>query len=215
MLHEMRARRHMSYTLEAILGSESMLRDVLKTAPQAPAVLVPLTQGIAMIPMTDELFDAVADGTPSAPLGFWKLPGGFDKSLAVWSAADPLAYVEAELFGGIGSQRTVVWSGGHVAVGPLSVEEAEPFSAAGSPISQALQALGVQRADQFDEFAAVGLSAHRDTQDRLPSPLARSVVPVVNLVKHQVGQQRQASPVTGHMPRSCVVQTFCTSSKRP
>jgi hypothetical protein len=31
--------------------------------------------------MTDELFDAVADGASDEPWGFWKLPGGFDQVL--------------------------------------------------------------------------------------------------------------------------------------
>uniref|UniRef100_A0AAU2VFF7 Uncharacterized protein n=1 Tax=Streptomyces sp. NBC_00003 TaxID=2903608 RepID=A0AAU2VFF7_9ACTN len=61
------------------------------------------------MPMTDEVFDAVTDGSTGAELGFWRLPGGFDGLLARWSAAGPLAYAEAEYFGGVGEQRAAVW----------------------------------------------------------------------------------------------------------
>ncbi len=56
-----------------------------------------------MVPMTDELFDAVSDGASERPLGFWKLPGGFDRVLADWSTAGPIGYIEADYFAGDGS----------------------------------------------------------------------------------------------------------------
>src|SRR5258708_22051255 len=84
------------------------------------------------MPMTDELFDAVTDGSSDA-LGFWRLPGGFDRVLAGWSAGGPVAYVEAEYFGGTGTQRAVVWAGGVLVLGPLQNAEDEPFPAEGSP----------------------------------------------------------------------------------
>jgi hypothetical protein len=62
-------------------------------------------------------------------------PPGFEAVLAAWSAVDPVAYVEAEYFGGIGSQFAAVWRGGTLVLGPLILREDEPRPAPGwSPI---------------------------------------------------------------------------------
>ncbi|MEV2191868.1 hypothetical protein AB0I02_12855 [Streptomyces phaeochromogenes] len=111
--------------------------------------------------MTDEVFDAVTDGSSAGALGFWLLPGGFEKVLAQWSAAGPVAYVEADYFGGVGEQRAAVWADGALVLGPLDVPARRRFSRAVSPISQALRRLGARRSLGEDEFDAVGLDRHR------------------------------------------------------
>ncbi|MFC7613506.1 hypothetical protein ACFQV2_07705 [Actinokineospora soli] len=93
--------------------------------------------------------------------GFWKAPGGFGEALAACSALGPVAYVEAEYFGGHGSQAAQVWDGGEAVLGP----DVDP--SAGTPISQALRRLGVARGPDGDEFDAVGLGRHRDPEDWL------------------------------------------------
>jgi len=156
----------LSYTLEAIVGSAGALRAAVSQL--RAAVLVPLTQDLALVPMTDELFDAVTDGTTEKVLGFWKLPGGFDRKLTSWSSAGPVGYVEADFFGGVGSQRSALWVAGELVLGPLYVGEGEPFAPEGSPIAQLLARLGAERDGYRDEFEAVGLGRHRDTVDWLP-----------------------------------------------
>jgi len=84
--------------------------------------------------------------------------------LRSWAARGPLAYVEAEFFGGVGTQAAAVWDGGRLAFGPVIMEEAEPVPAAGTPISQALARLGVARGEYHDEFEAAGLGRRRDTK---------------------------------------------------
>ncbi|MFB7576979.1 MULTISPECIES: hypothetical protein [unclassified Streptomyces] len=118
--------------------------------------------------MTDEVFDAVTDGS-TAGLGFWRLPGGFERLLAQWSAAGPVAYAEAEYFGGVGEQRAAVWVDGTLALGPLDAPTRRWFSRAVSPISQALRRLGARRGLGEDEFEAVGLDRHRNNDDWIPS----------------------------------------------
>jgi hypothetical protein len=121
------------------------------------------------MPMTDEVFDAVTDGSAAEALGFWRLPGGFERLLAQWSAAGPVAYVEAEYFGGVGEQRAVVWADGALALGPLDALAKARFSRAFSPISQALRRLGARRSLGEDEFEAVGLDRHRSNDDWVSS----------------------------------------------
>ncbi|MEU6275769.1 hypothetical protein ABZ871_25650 [Streptomyces populi] len=119
--------------------------------------------------MTDEFFDAVTDGSAVGPLGFWRLPGGFDALLATWSAAGPVACVEAEHFGGTGEQRAVVRADGTWAPGPLDTPTKKRFSRAITPISQALRRLDATRSLGEDEFDAVGLHRHRGNEARIRS----------------------------------------------
>lgn len=155
----------MGFSLEAVIAAEAVLRRLA-----AAASIVPLHGPLSMLPMTDEYYDAVS--VPDAPKldGFWKVPAGFGSSLAACSELGPVAYVEADYFGGVGSQSAQVWHRGTVALGPLLVAVGERPPTAGSPISQALRALGVRRGTHFDEFDAVGLGRYRDTEDWLVRP---------------------------------------------
>lgn len=149
----------MGYDLRAVVAEGEALRSMARDLPAAR--LASIGQGLALMPMTDTLFDSVADGSGVGTLGFWGLPGGFEKTLAAWSAGGPVAYVEADYFGGVGEQRAAVWDGGAIVLGPLQVKAGQPFPPAGSPISQALRRLGVVASAGEDEFSAVGLDRHR------------------------------------------------------
>ncbi|MGW6057630.1 hypothetical protein [Streptomyces sp. NPDC055189] len=148
----------MAYGLQAVIAGD-LLRAAARDLPEAR--LVPIGQGLSLMPMTDALFDSVADGRASDALGFWRLPEGFARTLASWSTAGPVAYVEAEYFGGMGEQQAVVWDKGAVVLGPLQVPEDQHFPPEGSAISQALRRLGAVAGSGQDEFAAVGLGRHR------------------------------------------------------
>ncbi|MFG2949735.1 hypothetical protein [Streptomyces adustus] len=153
----------MGYELQAVIAADELLRAASREVPGAR--VVSLQQGLSLMPMTDEVFDGVTDGSDGADLGFWKLPRGFETLLAQWSSAGPVAYVEAEYFGGVGEQRAVVWADGSLALGPLDEPEKKWFSRAVSPISQALRRLGARRSLGEDEFEAVGLDRHRNNED--------------------------------------------------
>ncbi|MFH8796006.1 hypothetical protein [Streptomyces sp. NPDC017941] len=115
--------------------------------------------------MTDALFETVA--SIGAPELDEKAPAGFDRLLTVCPKAGPVAYVEAEYFGGAGTQTAQVWDDGKTVLGPLCMAEGEPPPTSGTPISQALRRLGAVKGDHVDEFSAVGLGRHRDTVDWL------------------------------------------------
>ncbi|MFE7077240.1 hypothetical protein ACFU96_44860 [Streptomyces sp. NPDC057620] len=149
----------MGYDLQAVIAEGEALRGVARDLPAAR--LAPIGQGLSLMPMTDALFDSAAGGSGVSALGFWRLPGGFEKTLAAWSTGGPVAYVEAEYFGGVGEQQAAVWDGGIIVLGPLHVEEGQPFPSAGSPISQALRRLGVVARSGEDEFSTAGLNRHR------------------------------------------------------
>ncbi|CAG7643425.1 hypothetical protein [Actinacidiphila bryophytorum] len=153
----------MSYELQAVIAEERLLRAAVRDLAGAGATS--LGQGLALMVMTDRLFDAVTDGSPVGDLGFWLLPGGFERTLAGWSTAGPVAYVEADFFGGVGEQLAAVWADGARVWGPLHTPVGQPFPAAGSPISQALRRLGAVAHAGGDEFSAVGLDRHRFSED--------------------------------------------------
>ncbi|MEU9339173.1 hypothetical protein AB0D49_39545 [Streptomyces sp. NPDC048290] len=153
----------MGYTLHAVIASEAVLSDAVRGLPAAR--LASIGQGLSLMPMTDALFDSVADGGGVGALGFWRLSEGFARMLAHWSAAGPVAYAEAEFFGGVGEQSAAVWDRGALVLGPLRIREGEACPAPGSPVSQALRRLGAVAGAGEDEFSAVGLDRHRHTGD--------------------------------------------------
>jgi hypothetical protein len=154
------------YCLEAVVATELVLRGWAGSIREAR--IVPLGQHLSLLPLTDELFDVISvAGAPELD-GFWKAPAGLGHALTACSVNGPVAYVEAEYFGGVGTQSAQVWDGGKVVLGLLRLAEGEPDPAGGSPISQALRRLGAAKGDRFDEFDAVGLGRHRDTNDWLP-----------------------------------------------
>jgi hypothetical protein len=149
----------MGYDLQAVVAEEGQLRAAVRDLGSGEVAA--LGQGLALLVVTEEFADAVTDGGSAEYLGFWRLPGGFDRTLARWSAAGPVAYVEAEYFGGVGEQTAAVWADGALALGPVHLPSGRAFPADGSPISQALRRLGVVAGVGEDEFSAVGLGRHR------------------------------------------------------
>jgi hypothetical protein len=162
--------RGVGYQLQAVIASDELLRVASREVPGAR--VVPLHQGLSLMPMTDEVFDAVTNGSDGGDLGFWRLPGGFETLLAQWSSAGPIAYVEAEYFGGVGGQRAAVWVGGSLTLGPLDTPAKKWFSRPVSPISQALRRLGARKSLGEDEFETVGLDRHRNNEDWISSGTA-------------------------------------------
>jgi hypothetical protein len=120
-----------AYTLEAFLARSSVAADL---AQAIASVAVPLDQGVALVPLRE-------DGDPENAA----------RRAARLSDAGPVAWVEAEYFGGVGEQHAVVWRHG---VG----EEV-------GTINAALQALGVRRSGDHDEFDTLGLGRYRATAD--------------------------------------------------
>jgi hypothetical protein len=151
----------MGYLIRAIVAKAELAQAIHTSLPPV-ARFAGLAQGYALIPVTEDLYDAVTDGSGEKVMGFWFLPGGFDATLAEWSKQGPVSYVEAEYFGGRGVQSAAVWADGQVVLGPLHQPEGEAHAEQGSPISQALRHLGVQKGDGHDEFDTAGLNRYRD-----------------------------------------------------
>jgi hypothetical protein len=169
------------YCLNAVIGDIDLIRD--RAAGLGHAVVAVLRQGLAMVPVTVPLCEEAAGvlpetsgGHPSGRQPFHRMvSSSFEGMLAEWSRRGPIAYVEAEFFGGDGYQSAAVWRDGARTWGPMfDAEFTGPRD--GWPINAALTQLGVtpsgrvyshdpeQPVDLFDE---VGLGLERDIQDWL------------------------------------------------
>ncbi|WP_326800616.1 hypothetical protein OIE49_00985 [Streptomyces sp. NBC_01788] len=100
------------YCLQAVIATESVLRKLADSITEA--CIVPLGQHLWLLPMTDALFGVVTSAGAPELDGFWKAPAGFDRLLTACSETGPVAYVEAEYFGGVGTQTAQVWDAGKI-----------------------------------------------------------------------------------------------------
>ena len=162
----------MAYTLQAFIGDAA----VMGTAVPNAAVVVPLPQGMAMIPLSRTVRDAY--NIPSLPLmhGEVVVPENIAAIAMGLAQAGKVAYVEAEFFGGDGTQASTTWDVDGVVSSPLVDPNAINF---------ALRFLGVTVGDYHDEFDALGLGRHRQTEC-WEQPTKSDPTP-----RRQKGRQRQ------------------------
>lgn len=75
------------------------------------------------------------------------------------SRAGPIAYLETDYRGAMGSQTAALWVAGHFAIPPLTIDTRTALSRPASvwPINAALRGLGVLAAPPHDEFTTFGL----------------------------------------------------------
>jgi hypothetical protein len=149
----------MGYYLQALIGKTDSLKSDPKSCPSEHRV--ELAQGYTMILVTDEFCEEIAvkfsANEEESASGFSMLT----ENLAAWakqiSKLTPVAYIEAEYFGGAGEQSAIVWDKSEIKLGPISAEI--------GPINQALSFLGAKVLSANDEFEAVGLNRGRDSED--------------------------------------------------
>lgn len=139
----------MSHHVEAIIGTAEVLRTL-------PPGAYRLGCGLMLVPLMDDTVDALGSTEASdiAEGRFWKLTRGAQEWLERASLAGPIAYVETDYFGGVGTQAAAVWEAGRLRWGPESGDI--------GPINDALHLLGVPRVGAgHDAFERVGLQRHR------------------------------------------------------
>jgi hypothetical protein len=147
----------MSYELEAIIGPEEHISKCCQGLKNAH--MIALAQGVAMIPLTEEL-RVELEGINSRPgnppfSGLEYLSHAVAGWIADASADTTLAWVEATYVGGWGGQRLIVWQNREIVIGPESHPNA---------INCALKVLGVRAAEDLDEFDTLRLGRCRHTK---------------------------------------------------
>lgn len=125
--------------------------------------------GLAVLPLDEALQDRLhrRNGT-----GDWADGGGpalssTDFAFAARASADaPLAYIETDYADGSGLQHAVLWRGGAMVIGPLTLDvrlsEQRPTSL--WPINVVLRTLGVAATFAEDEFVRAGLADYRTNE---------------------------------------------------
>lgn len=160
----------MGYEVRGVVARTQLARAVAEVLGGHTRA-VDLAQGYALVPYTEAAYDGFI-GRHGAPLAPFEWLGATVAELLARASQDgPLAYVEADYFGGVGQQHAAVWEGGALAWGPRSVGIREAPPAQGTAISQALRRIGVDHpggVDAKDEFEAVGMGRCREVEDWLP-----------------------------------------------
>jgi hypothetical protein len=126
-------------------------------------------KGLALLPMSRETFDYLG-GRESRPFGdiSGSCPQDIEELARRASGGGAIAYLEADMHGGAGTQAVVVWRDGEVCLGQVTTTFGWPPPHQSSrpcwAFNRALR--GGRR--ECDEFDAVALGTHRSTEDWLP-----------------------------------------------
>ncbi|MDR6726968.1 hypothetical protein J2W91_005493 [Paenibacillus amylolyticus] len=144
----------MGYDFRGIVTS----LDVMKRLKDkyTSAKVIPLYNGLIVIPLTDELYDEINKNQGTTIPNYEYLTDIISSYCREISKLGLVAYIEAEYFGGTGSQNAMVWDSSQVIF-----EETLSQSA----INRSLEILGVCKLQGKDEFDTVGLGRHRDIED--------------------------------------------------
>ncbi|HRK19480.1 MAG TPA: hypothetical protein PK970_11030 [Hyphomicrobiaceae bacterium] len=133
--------------------------------------------GLVVLPLDEALQDRMhrLNGTGDWMDGSGPALSSTDFAFAARASADaPLAYIETDYSEGSGLQHAVLWRGGTLAIGPLTLDiqlsEKRPTSL--WPINVVLRALGVAATFAEDEFSRTGLADYR-TNDAIVERAAR------------------------------------------
>ncbi|MFC8718632.1 hypothetical protein [Kitasatospora sp. NPDC057198] len=139
----------MPYELNALIAAEELIAVVTAEVPLARSA--PLPHGLALVPMTDELHDALQHPSSTPDFGFKRFPSGFALRIAGWSKSAPIAYVEADDEHPAG-RRAALWYDGRITLGPLAPPD-------GDPLERVLRALGAT--DTTAPALTAAVDAHR------------------------------------------------------
>ncbi len=159
----------MGYSLHAFVGQKELLLGIAEKYQNAR--VAPLQQGIGLLLNTVEFWNELQSAQPDPFAEFHYLSAAIAELGSTASAEVPMAYVEAEFFGGLGTQAAILWQTKQVVFGPILLsnepEMPKPPPLKDWPINSVLRLLGVVADEGKDEFETVGLHAHRRTEDWL------------------------------------------------
>ncbi|SDS62684.1 hypothetical protein [Actinoplanes derwentensis] len=160
------------YYLVAVIAEAGMLRDRVDRMEHGAVAM--LRDGMALVPVSQALFEELT-GSEHHGLFSERMPPAFDRVLAEWSTHGPLAFVQADFFGGDGDQTATVWRDGAPAWGPVHDRRFDGPREQW-PINAALAQLGLRSAGwtyssnptlAVDLFDQIGLGMERDMTDWL------------------------------------------------
>lgn len=153
----------MAHKVQAFVGARTILELIQRQF--ASSCVIDLDQSLALLPLSDELYDAIpGDLTVPSQKGFVLLTPKIVAVLKETSTYGVIGYFETRYFGGTGDQGAVFAQLGKVTFGP----QVGPGA-----INQMLNLLGVRRRGNHDEFDSTGLGKFRDNSSWLEQPTAK------------------------------------------
>lgn len=147
----------MACQLRAIIGEAGVLRQGFSDLPA-----VSLAHDLALIPIETDAANPVGQ--------FYGLTEPWRERLVAASLSGPIAYIEAEFFGGRGTQSAIAWKDRVVTFGPVHTQtddgEEEGYTTSNElAINQVLRVFGIESERGRDEFDTVGLGRFRESRD--------------------------------------------------
>ncbi|MEM7117217.1 MAG: hypothetical protein AAF614_32590 [Chloroflexota bacterium] len=145
----------MSFTLQAIIVEKPAYSVVKELGLR----IIDLPCELFLIPLTSDYVHS--NNIPFLPLtddGITEIEGNLLKVCLNMSSEGKVAYVEAEFFGGQGTQGCILFERG-------AITEAARVNT--TAINYALRWLGIRSSHSQDEFTVAGLSRHRKTEEWL------------------------------------------------
>lgn len=137
----------MTHHISGFIGPTEHLEK--ETKQLANAKVIPLAQGLAFLPLGDELYEEIWGDV-------LKLVDPEDRQPMMWLAdllkGVPIAWIETDYFGGAGDQSAILWKDGI----KKRFRKHERH-----PIDSAMAELGVICEGDNDEFDTLGLGKHR------------------------------------------------------
>lgn len=145
----------MGYYLQAFICRE--LDQSLLTKKFDKAVGVGLGQGLALIPMTEDLFDEINNfcSSPSVEK-FEYMTENVEQKVLDTIGDRKFAYVEAEYFGGEGGQIAIIWNNNR---------REQILSFGQDKINEVLRSFSVTTKQGQDEFVTLGFGLRRNTRE--------------------------------------------------
>lgn len=155
----------MGYELRAMITPSDARLDGLDLA------VVQRPERFVLIPLTNDVFDRLGGGDDRPhEQQFWFLSGGIRDLALQLSRTAPVTYIEVEFFGGAGTQASIAWRDGEIIAGPAKHDfesGVDDLPRECWPVNAALAAIGATAGDAIDEFDALRLGQHRQTDDWL------------------------------------------------
>jgi len=154
----------MGYTLWAFVAKSGTFNEFKSQSPYI--TVAELNQGFSLM-LNDPYLQALPQFSDTGSVS------GFEQMLLTpslitfaqtLSEKQPIAYIEADYFGGLGRQNAVLWEHQQIKLLPANngVLGVVPYHS--GPICAVLRAMGVKNVPPTDEFASLGLLRHRHNE---------------------------------------------------
>jgi hypothetical protein len=166
----------MSYDIAAFISRQGNF-DIFKSKSPVHISVIPLRQGLDLM-LNNINLERSLGITPTEKVAASHDFRHLDRKTAVFaerlSNDNPVVYIEAQYFGGNGSQSAMVWQDGLMIFAHPDNGATARVPGRLGPINSALRLLDARPDSGKDEFAAVGLGRFRHNMDWLLADIARS-----------------------------------------